>query len=503
MGAGFVPRPNQQSQAKETDMFTRKLTRSAIALLMVAALALPGASIALAAPPANDNFAAATVVPGLPFSDVVDNTEATEEAGEPQYCYSPQTVWYTFTPSANVAVRADMAGSSFSETVLTVYESTGGGLGGLSFVGCATWGSSLTFSAEAGKTYYLQAGNIYPPGGALQLNLEEVPPPANDNFAAAVAIGSLPFNHDVDTTGATRETGEPISTCAQYNTPLSGTVWYTFTPAAGGSVSAQMLNASISPMIAAYTGSGLGGLTELGCRNWDRLTIQAEVGATYFFQVSGLYGQGGPLQFNLEVTPPPIAQIGLYPSDPSVFDVVQFYDNSYDPGNLGIQSQTWDFGDGATATGCCPTHHYAADGDYTVQLAVTTPDGRSASTVQTIGVRTHDVAIVRITAPKSARVGRTSRIGIDLRNNRYPETVEVQLFKSTPGGYQFVGTLIQFVPARTGNRTTRLNLSYTFTNDDAVMGKVTFRAIVNIQNARDALSADNEAISSPPTKVNR
>ena len=44
--------------------------------------------------------------------------------------------------------------------------------------------------------------------------------------------------------------------------------------------------------------------------------------------------------------------------------------------------------------------------------------------------------------------------------------------------------------------------SYTFTADDAQIGKVTFRAVAVISGARDALPADNEAIA-PPTKVSR
>jgi len=58
------------------------------------------------------------------------------------------------------------------------------------------------------------------------------------------------------------------------------------------------------------------------------------------------------------------------------------------------------------------------------------------------------------------------------------------------------------VPVRPSNRTTDFNFSYTFTSEDAAIGKVTFRAVASIIEARDALSADNEAISSP-TKVGR
>jgi hypothetical protein len=83
------------------------------------------------------------------------------------------------------------------------------------------------------------------------------------------------------------------------------------------------------------------------------------------------------------------------------------------------------------------------------------------------------------------------------------ESVEVTLFRSVPGyGYVFVGTLTQSVPVRPANRTTDFSFSYTFTGDDARIGKVTFRAVATIVNAPDALPADNEAIA-PPVKVSR
>jgi hypothetical protein len=57
------------------------------------------------------------------------------------------------------------------------------------------------------------------------------------------------------------------------------------------------------------------------------------------------------------------------------------------------------------------------------------------------------------------------------------------------------------VPVRSGNRTTDFAFSYTFTAADKALGKVTFKAVANLLNGRDALPADNETISSP-TKVN-
>ncbi len=484
-------------------MLDHKLFRVALALLVGLAVAIPTSGAALAAPPSNDNFASATVIGALPFSDSVDNTEATIEPDEPQFCsFSPQTVWWSFTPAANVVVRADMTGSSFFDTTFTLYEAVGSGFGGLNALNCTSFGGSITFNAQAGTTYYLQAGSIFTGGGSLSLNLQEVPPPPNDNFASATAIGALPFTQSMDITAATTEAGEPTPSCAIFNGPVSKTAWLAFTPATNGPISASVFNTPFSPVVAAYTGSALNNLTEVGSRCFGgKLTFQANAGTTYYFQVAGLFGQGGPLQFLLEVTPPPVANFGFSPGDPSVFDTIQFFDFSFDPGEVGIQSQAWDFGDGATATGCCPTHRYAADGDYTVQLTVTTFDGRTASASQIVQVRTHDVTITKLSAPQSASAGQTRTITVSIRNTRYPELVQVQLYKSVPGGFQFVGFVNVNVPVRPSNRTSDIKFSYIFTSDDAAIGKVTFRAVVTLLSARDAFPADNEAISSPPTKV--
>jgi hypothetical protein len=167
---------------------------------------------------------------------------------------------------------------------------------------------------------------------------------------------------------------------------------------------------------------------------------------------------------------------------------------------MSIASCAWDFGDGATTEGCYATHRFAKDGDYTVKHTATTPDGRTGTVSQVVSVRTHDVAAVHVAAPTAARVGQTRPITVNIKNNLYPERVEVQLHKSVPGGYELVSVTNQNIPVRLGNRTTAVSFSYTFTQADANIGKVTFKAVVNLIDARDVLPGDNEAIS-PPTKV--
>ena len=52
-------------------------------------------------------------------------------------------------------------------------------------------------------------------------------PPANDAFAAAQAITTLPFNTSESTAGATLEAGEPQPGCT---TGITATVWFKVTP---------------------------------------------------------------------------------------------------------------------------------------------------------------------------------------------------------------------------------------------------------------------------------
>jgi hypothetical protein len=113
------------------------------------------------------------------------------------------------------------------------------------------------------------------------------------------------------------------------------------------------------------------------------------------------------------------------------------------------------------------------------------------------------VAITKISAPQSASANQSRAIVVSVNSKTYAETVRVDLYKSIPGGFQLIGYYTQFIPARSANRTTSFTFNYTFTSSDASIGKVTFKAVATIVDARDAYPSDNEAISSPPTKVSR
>ncbi|HZB47561.1 MAG TPA: PKD domain-containing protein [Mycobacteriales bacterium] len=452
------------------------------------------------AQPANDELAGATVVDTVPFSTTEDTSEATSDPTDPVGCFNTGSVWFSYTPPSDTTVVADTFGSSY-DTVLSAWTGTPGAL---DLIACNDdfngLQSQVTFPATAGTAIYFMVGVCCSDGGtgggSLTFSVNQIASPGNDAFAAAGPIASLPFSSTVDLAAATTEAGEPAPSC----TTLQNTVWYSFTPTTTRALSAS-LDQSIGG-VGVYTGTSLSNLSQVGCGYGSTSAlVQAQANTTYYFQVGSVCCGAGPVTFRVDVAPDPVAGFSFSPSEPSVFDPVQFFDQSHDPAGGTISTVGWSFGDGATATGCCPTHQYASDGDYTVRLTVTTTDGRTASTSQVVRVRTHDVAVVQVAVPNSAHVGQTIAVNVHLRNTRYAETVRVDLYKSAPGGFQQVGALTQFVPVRPpGGNTTRFAFTYTVSPADGTIRKVSFRAVATIVDHPDALPGDNELIS-PPVRI--
>ncbi len=84
-------------------------------LLALATLLLSG-SAAAATPPPNDLIAGAAVVGGLPFEDAVDTDAATGTRSDPKCQGSGHSVWYSFTPTADVDLMF-MVSADFDSTV--------------------------------------------------------------------------------------------------------------------------------------------------------------------------------------------------------------------------------------------------------------------------------------------------------------------------------------------------------------------------------------------------
>lgn len=145
-------------------------TVSALALLLCA-------TYAWAVPPPNDDISAATVIPSVPFTDTEDTREATVAPDDPECAGRSATVWYAFTPTSDMTLRAHTFGSNY-DTTLSVYTGSPGSLTQLACNDDAQGlQSQVIFTATAGVTYYFMVGAFGSgPGGDLVFTLEEFTP---------------------------------------------------------------------------------------------------------------------------------------------------------------------------------------------------------------------------------------------------------------------------------------------------------------------------------------
>ena len=135
--------------------------------------------------PSNDLRANASVIEGIPFSDLVDTRTATTTPDDPVHsCTSSQdstSVWYKFTAPSTGFITVNTFNSDY-DTVLTAYNGTPGPS---TEIACNddTGGtqSEIGFLAIGGTTYWIEvAGYGTSPGGTLFLSMpagEQLAPP--------------------------------------------------------------------------------------------------------------------------------------------------------------------------------------------------------------------------------------------------------------------------------------------------------------------------------------
>lgn len=143
------------------------------------------------------------------------------------------------------------------------------------------------------------------PGLAAGRSVGAAPSPAtalhvfdNDDFARAFTIEQLPFTAMTETTGASRQPGEPDD-CA----PVGGTAWYRYTPTGTHGLFAHTFGSRYPLVLGAYEGEQLETLRPVACSQGVTGNAQvgflAKAGTTYHFQISGV-AHGGTLAFSLE-----------------------------------------------------------------------------------------------------------------------------------------------------------------------------------------------------------
>lgn len=476
---------------------------------MVAAVTLglitPG--VAHAAPPSNDDFDAATVITALPYAVTQDITESTKASDDPYGCLDlPATgsVWFTYTATENGLLRLKTEDSDHDLNV-TTFTGQRGALNQVSdpfHDGCTTFRAKpITFPAKAGTTYhFMVGGSMGAAGGQVKLVLDRIAPLSNDDFANAERVSSLPFSAtQPDYSLASSQPDEPNG--GGCFTPDRPSVWYAYTPTRNQPVLMHVDGSNTD--IAVYEGTSVGDLTLVGCETpgyYFGRSIELTAGGTYYFQWVGGGSSYYPDTLRLTETEP--LQTSVYTGwreERSIYETIDFSLDHYNDYNDAVTNE-WDFGDGTTlppSTEDRPSHRYTADGVYTVTVRSTTPDGRKATRTTTVTVKTHDVGITKFVVPSAARAGDRKEITVQVANTHYVEKVKTTLYRNNGNGWEEVGTLTIDVPAHP-TRKVNFPFSYTFTPQDAVVGKVSFRAVAEPQltsPAWESRPGDNEVIS--------
>ncbi len=150
--------------------FSRSVKISIQVALFLALILLnfgPGGSKTAYAALTNDNWASATTILGVPYSESFDVSAATGESGEiaptttcdgNTLLMGTNTVWYKFTSGFDRSVSFDTVGSDY-DTYIAVW--TGNALNALTLVGCDDdndlgFTSQLYVKLTAGVPYYIQ-----------------------------------------------------------------------------------------------------------------------------------------------------------------------------------------------------------------------------------------------------------------------------------------------------------------------------------------------------------
>ena len=128
--------------------------------------------------------------------------------------------------------------------------------------------------------------------------------PANDAFASATTLSGATGTTTFNSGGATRESGEP----AHGATSGAASVWFTWTAPASGSLRVTTAGSGYDTLLAAYTGSALGSLTQLAANDdanggtTSSITFNVTAGTTYRFAADGWGGQAGAGMLNWTLT---------------------------------------------------------------------------------------------------------------------------------------------------------------------------------------------------------
>ncbi|XVS66410.1 PKD domain-containing protein [Actinosynnema sp. CA-299493] len=462
----------------------RRASSTFIAFAVVAALA---PAVAHAAP-AGDDFDSATGITSLPFTTTIDTSGAGKAADDPNPCYfwGEGSVWQKYTAQSDGLLRVSARTDTWGR-MLAVYTGQRGALD-LEPSACVQNGN-YTVHAEAGTTYYFmlveRSGST---ADTVSFALRETTPEPNDNRAAAT-VTSVPGDHQADLTRATAEPGEAPPSCAPEATR---SVWYRYTP-----THTKFVQVGSEQAISVHRADDL---SEVDCSTrYSTAVFRATANESYLIRMAASPEATEGFEVSLRTAPDIVPHTSTRPEVPNVLSDTTLGASSGDPIYQPVASGTIDLGDGTVipVTDGHVTHRFTKDGDYRVTTTVTTPDGRTGTSVRTLKVETHDVSVSGLTVPTSARAGQSKPVKAFVSGTRREDDVTVTFYRvgANGEGDKEIGRLTQRVPVSTTG-TTEFPFAYTYRPEDVTAGQVTFRVraeVAGYGRRGDDKGDDNEA----------
>ena len=157
----------------------------------------------------------------------------------------------------------------------------------------------------------------------VAVTVNETIPTVNDDFAERIALDELGTYEGSNLT-ATKEPGEPDHA----GQPGGRSVWWSWTAVTNGPMTITTAGSSFDTLLAVYTGSDVGDLTEVAANDQDplggdssRVEFTAEAGTVYHIAVDGQGGTFGLITLNLGNLQPVI--VGVTPPPGSVSNLTQ------------------------------------------------------------------------------------------------------------------------------------------------------------------------------------
>ena len=210
-------------------------------------------------------------------------------------------VWYKITAAESGTMTISTCGSEF-DTYLRAYKGADCDnltecMGFNGYGNCDNAGSTLSFAAEEGETYYILMGGYYEENvGAFTITANCFPETVNDSCADALelACGQTLTGNTMDAT----DDVHPAAACED-DSPDYGLikgVWYTITPASSGDMTISTCGSEFDTYVRVYEGSDCDNLTECmgysddgaGCDDsGSELTFAAEANTTYYILMGG------------------------------------------------------------------------------------------------------------------------------------------------------------------------------------------------------------------------